>query len=226
MFAFNADLVLLDGPVIFSKGKIVELLDPAVGSHRPPIERHHLYPKEHLQELSIEGTWITNQIANYAFTEWTDNLRIAGKAPIEYVPELRKAFTADELAGMYDRHALPDDWEKMEYWDFLERRRVLMAQVIRRGYEKLSGILDADPQPTVEVATMIHGGESEAVEFMSTLRTNLHTRQRDKRIEHVVLKTFAGFLNTTGGTLIVGAADVGTPDGICTARWLPFARPT
>ena len=215
LFAFNAALVLLDSPALFSKTKMVELLDPAVKGHRPPIERHHLYPKGHLQELGITGTRNTNQIANYAFLEWTDNLEVSDQAPIEYVRELRKGFTVDELAKMYDRHALPDDWEQMEYWGFLERRRVLMAQVIRRGYEQLSGVVDPEPpEVTVDVDTMIRAGESTAVEFKSTLRTNLHTRQRDGRMERAVLKTLAGFLNTSGGTLIVGVADDGTPVGI------------
>jgi hypothetical protein len=36
-------------------------------------------------------------------------------------------------------HALPDGWEKMEYQEFLGRRRVLIAGVIRKGVEKLFG---------------------------------------------------------------------------------------
>ena len=215
LFAFNAALVLLDSPALFSKTKMVELLDPAVQGHRPPIERHHLYPKGHLRDLGITGTRNTNQIANYAFLEWTDNLKVSDREPVAYVPEMRKRFTVDELAIMYDRHALPDAWEGMEYWEFLERRRVLMAHVIRRGYEKLSRRVGADNgEVVVNVGEIIRQGESEAVEFKSTLRTNMHTRQRDRRMEHAVLKTLAGFLNTNGGTLIVGVADDGTPVGI------------
>ena len=61
---------------------------------------------------------------------------------------------------------------------------------------------------------MIDDGESEAVEFKSTLRTNLHTGPPDQRMELSVLKTLAGFLNTNGGTLVVGVSDDGTPLGI------------
>ena len=42
------------------------------------------------------------------------------------------------------------------------------------------------------------------MEFKTTLRINLHTDEPDKRMEMAVLKTLAGFLNTNGGTLIVG----------------------
>ena len=50
-------------------------------------------------------------------------------------------------------------------------------------------------------------GEGERLEFKSTLRMNLHTGKFDKEIEHAVLKTLAAFLNTEGGTLLVGIDD-------------------
>ena len=57
-------------------------------------------------------------------------------------------------------------------------------------------------------------GENETTEFKSTLRVNLHTGEKDKRMEDSVLKTLAGFLNREGGTLFIGVADDGTPIGI------------
>lgn len=57
-------------------------------------------------------------------------------------------------------------------------------------------------------------GENETTEFKSTLRVNLRTGEKDKRMEDSVLKTLAGFLNREGGTLFVGVADDGTPIGI------------
>ena len=116
---------------------------------------------------------------------------------------------------MYHHHALPDNWEHLKYREFLERRRDLIAQVVMEGYKTLI----ATPKDEAEVADFVlsqavTGGESEAVEFKSTLRTNLHTGQRDTRIELAALKTLAGFLNTDGGTLVVGVADDGVPVGI------------
>ena len=67
---------------------------------------------------------------------------------------------------------------------------------------------------------MIGNGESDAVEFKSTLRINLHTGDADKRMELSALKTLAGFLNTDGGTLIVGVSDDGTPVGIDADKFL------
>ena len=52
------------------------------------------------------------------------------------------------------------------------------------------------------------------IEFKSTLRTNLHTNQRDSKMEYAIVRTIAGFLNTNGGTLMVGVSDDGTSVGL------------
>ncbi len=65
-----------------------------------------------------------------------------------------------------------------------------------------------------ELAEVIGGGESPALEFKSTLRVNLVTKQRDGRIEHAALKTVAAFLNTEGGALVIGVDDGGRALGV------------
>jgi hypothetical protein len=65
-----------------------------------------------------------------------------------------------------------------------------------------------------EILKMIKKGETKNIEFKETLRKNLHTGQIDKRMEHAVLKTIAGFLNTSGGTLLIGISDKGEVTGI------------
>ncbi len=63
--------------------------------------------------------------------------------------------------------------------------------------------------PAPSTAELIADGESERLEFKSSARHNLHTGSRDDRIELVVAKTVAGFLNGDGGTLLVGVCDDG-----------------
>ena len=72
---------------------------------------------------------------------------------------------------------------------------------------------DDEDAEAVDLIDMIRGGESDVVEFKSTLRTNLHTNKTDKKMEHAVLKTLAGFLNADGGTLVIGVSDDGAPVG-------------
>ena len=65
-----------------------------------------------------------------------------------------------------------------------------------------------------EVRRVIAAGESKVVEFKSTARKNLKTGEKDPAIEYAVLKSVAGFMNTHGGTLLVGVADEGAVVGI------------
>jgi uncharacterized membrane protein YeaQ/YmgE (transglycosylase-associated protein family) len=61
---------------------------------------------------------------------------------------------------------------------------------------------------------LIAAGENHSVEFKQTARWNVHTEERDPKIELVIAKTVAGFLNADGGTLLVGIADDGSAVGL------------
>lgn len=61
---------------------------------------------------------------------------------------------------------------------------------------------------------IINSGESNNLEFKSTLRWNLRDNKKDTAIEHSALKTIAAFLNSNGGTLLLGVKDNGEILGI------------
>lgn len=61
---------------------------------------------------------------------------------------------------------------------------------------------------------LIERGESQEVEFKQSGRWNVHTEQRDPRIELAIAKTVAGFLNADGGTLLIGVSDEGVAVGL------------
>lgn len=216
LFAYHAAQVLLDAKALFSKIKVSDLLDPAINANRAGVERHHLFPKGFLKKQGISSVRDTNQIANYALVEWGDNVDISDQDPADYLPEMKSRFSQNELDRMYRLHALPPNWEHMDYRAFLEKRRELIAQVIAEGYATLAtGEIDEELDSSeFELESVLLNGESEAVEFKSTLRTNLHTGNKDPRMELSVLKTLAGFLNTNGGMLVIGVADDGSPIGI------------
>jgi len=220
LFAYNAALVLLDARALFSKLKISELLDPVSQGIRAAVERHHLFPKGYLKTLGITDLRETNQIANYALVEWGDNAKIKDQSPTEYLPMMASRFGKEELARMYYWHALPENWERMNYREFLKQRRELIAQVIQEGYQMLvSKQVAVAPGLQFSLSEIIADGESSEVEFKSTLRVNLHTRSKDPKIELAALKTIAGFLNSNGGLLTIGITDDGTPLGIDADRF-------
>ena len=61
---------------------------------------------------------------------------------------------------------------------------------------------------------LIAAGENHTVEFKQTARWNVHTKQKDPKIELVLAKTIAGFLNADGGTLLVGVSDDAVATGL------------
>jgi hypothetical protein len=70
-----------------------------------------------------------------------------------------------------------------------------------------------------QIREMIKKGEGNKVEFKSTLRKNLHTDSCDKQIEHASLKTINAYLNSDGGTLLIGVSDEGEILGLETDQF-------
>jgi predicted HTH transcriptional regulator len=104
-------------------------------------------------------------------------------------------------------------WWELSYDAFLGERRRRMADVVRAAWERLRG----GPQvatAALTTADLIAGGETEGVEFKSTLRTNLHTGHPNDKVQMAALKTIAAFLNASGGTLLIGVADDGVVTGL------------
>lgn len=142
LFGFYAAQTLLGARALFSKSPVSDLLDPPALGQKKALERHHLFPKQHLKKLGIESVRDINQIANYALVEWDDNIAISDAPPSAYWPQYAGRFSAEDLAQMSRWHALPDSWWTMGYADFLAARRPLIALVIRQGYDTLVGQTD------------------------------------------------------------------------------------
>jgi len=138
LFAYHAAQNKLGAPVLFSHKKVSDLLDPALKTNRKALERHHLFPRAWLEKQGVTDLRQINQTANFALLEWPDNSGISDDAPAEYVPKLLPRFSKEDWHHMHQMHALPEGWESMPYDEFLQKRRVLMAQIIRWGFESLS----------------------------------------------------------------------------------------
>ena len=73
---------------------------------------------------------------------------------------------------------------------------------------------DVDPDDEHGVRRLIAAGESERLEFKSSLRWDHREDRVNKALEGVVVKTLAGFLNAAGGTLLIGVDDSGALVGL------------
>ncbi len=210
--AYQAALNLLDAEALFSDLRIRDLLDPAIAAPRS-VERHHLFPKAHLAASGITGRRQVNAIANMAYLDWPDNAGISSDDPLVYWPAMANNLDPDRLKRQTYWHALPVGWEQLDYSTFLERRRGLIAEVVRDGFNTLWDD-QSSPEPADGVVELLQVGESQTVEFKSTARWNLRARRPDKRIEHSITKTVCGFLNAQGGKLLIGVDDAAAVLGL------------
>lgn len=82
-----------------------------------------------------------------------------------------------------------------------------------RSFDQSEDRFDSrDPEESIR--RLIAIGEGRTIEFKATMRMNLHTGKTGKEIEIAWLKAVAAFMNTDGGTLLLGVADDGSITGL------------
>jgi predicted HTH transcriptional regulator len=94
-----------------------------------------------------------------------------------------------------------------------------MAQVIRRAFDVLVEgevvELATWPPSAAAVEHLVQTGEGSSFELKSSMRSDtLDKGIPPQVIEKVVARTIAGFMNSHGGTLVIGVRDDGTPLGL------------
>lgn len=67
---------------------------------------------------------------------------------------------------------------------------------------------------TDNVPSLIKSGESFLLEFKESLRYDIRKGEVNKEMERMILKTIVAFLNTDGGTLLIGVKDNGEIVGL------------
>ena len=139
--AFYAALNKLGSPVLFSRKLIGDLYDPSLKIKKKRLEKHHIFPRNYLISKyrfdKNKDKAKINQIANLTFLEFEDNIEISDANPSEYFAMVKKRFAENELSEMLNQHAVPDNFYQLEYDEFLQKRRKLMAGVIRKAFNKI-----------------------------------------------------------------------------------------
>ena len=111
---------------------------------------HHLFPKNYLTKNGVPQS-MYNQIANYVFLQQEINIKISDDAPCVYMKKIfdqcltKKPIYGGivdegELRKNLEQNCIPNGFEEMEisdYNNFLEMRRKLMAEKIRKYYFSL-----------------------------------------------------------------------------------------
>ena len=83
------------------------------------------------------------------------------------------------------------------------------------GYLLYRSITSLDKKDkNLSLEELLEKGESEAIEYKSSLRWDYRQNKTSKELEFSVLKTIAAFMNTRKGTLLIGVADDGAIVGL------------
>lgn len=90
-----------------------------------------------------------------------------------------------------------------------------LIRTYRRTASQLDALHSSESKTDEErILDLISRGESENLEFKSTVRFNLKSEKNGREIEHAWLKNVAAFLNSNGGCVFLGVADDGEVLGL------------
>jgi len=81
------------------------------------------------------------------------------------------------------------------------------------------GFLMQKPRQEKPTSILIREGEGDLIEFKSTLRWDIRAGKTNAAIERACLKTISAFLNSNGGSLLIGVRDDGSIEGIETDKF-------
>lgn len=98
------------------------------------------------------------------------------------------------------------DQSKNIYLDNVER---IAEYVGRLNAVKSIIIKDSKTNRIQPIEKLIEGGESDSVEFKSSIYYDYSTKQPNKVLTETIMKSIVGFLNYQGGNLIIGVDDAG-----------------
>ncbi len=101
-------------------------------------------------------------------------------------------------------------------FSFVHRHLRSLEDLRRENFRLVEDELqrEAAEDPSQRIFALIKAGESERLEFKATVRWNLNKDRAGKEIEIAWLKGVVGFLNTSGGVLLIGVEDDGTIAGL------------
>jgi hypothetical protein len=179
------------------------------------VHSHHIFPTSVLYKNGYDlenhlHRKIVNEIANRAFLTADSNIVLSNQLPEEYLPIIEEQYPG-ALAKQFIPMQ-PELWKVERYSDFLEARRNLLAMKINEYFNSLV----SKPIKVKEksIKEIIEYGESAILEFKSTFQWDIVKKEKNKALRKSVLKTVAAFLNTDGGTLVIGVEDNGHVCGL------------
>jgi hypothetical protein len=162
---------------------------------------HHFFPKAYLKNKT---PFNSNSLMNITFvSDHLNKRKIGSKSPATYIGDFKDENI--QINTALNSHFIDLNGFGIESDDYA----VFLQARAKRIFDELKARVELTHSEPVkeEIEELILGGESETVEFKSTLRYDLRQKVVNKKLEYVIAKTIAAFLNCNGGNLLIGVDD-------------------
>lgn len=179
------------------------------------LENDHIFPFSRLKAAGYGKDnrvkySLAQEITNRAILTQVANRTKSAKEAATYLAEVQaRAPNALRLQSIPEDPAL---WELENFEDFLAERRKILAERLNTFLEGVAVTGEATAAASIE--DLIEEGESDELEFKSSLRWDYQQQMVNKVLEGVIVKAVAAFANSQGGTLLIGVNDDGTAIGL------------
>lgn len=137
-YGYVAAINVLGTPMLFSTTPLSQYFALGSSGDKSSVDKHHIFPKHYLETIGYDNDRDRNQIANFTYLDYSTNIDISDAPPEEYVNRYREKLGNEGYKLACAQNALPENFEKLSYPEFLKRRRILMAQIIKKAYTKLN----------------------------------------------------------------------------------------
>lgn len=136
-YGYIASINVLGTTMLFSNTPQSYFWRLGADGDKKSIDKHHIFPKHFLETIGIVDDRERNQLANFTYLDYQTNIDISDDAPSMYIDRYKQKLGIDAYEEHCRNNALPIGFESMEYADFLFERRKLMAEIIKKAYNKL-----------------------------------------------------------------------------------------
>lgn len=136
-YGYIAAINVLGTPMLFSTAPLSQYFILGTSGDKNSIDKHHIFPKNYLGKIGYNNDRDRNQIANFTYLDYATNIDISDAPPTEYVSRYRDKLGEEGYKLACKQNALPENFEQLSYPEFLIKRRILMAQIVKKAYDKL-----------------------------------------------------------------------------------------
>lgn len=137
-YGYIAAINVLGTPMLFRTAPLSQYFILGTSGDKNSIDKHHIFPKNYLGKIGYNNDRDRNQIANFTYLDYATNIDISDAPPTEYVSRYRDKLGEEGYKLACKQNALPENFEQLSYPEFLIKRRILMAQIVKKAYDKLN----------------------------------------------------------------------------------------